>query len=296
MEKITIIHSFFKYKRILFLIKSVISISVLIYLFNVVDWNRLKTLGSDTVYGLLISLVISFIALVILSFRWSILLNIQNTYRTSLVKAYKGYLIGMFFNIFLPGSIGGDVVRVKYGAESANISIRKSTLVVFSERLFGFMALLVIFSIGVFFNIGLLDKIDVKIDQLFMLLFFFLLLLALAKYIILKYIKVSLSNFLLILFLSLLPHLGNVATVAILAWSVGSSIDVVKLLFIVPLVQIASMLPISLGGLGVREGVLAGLLTLFNIGVNDGAIISLMMFLVLFITGLFGLPFLLKKI
>lgn len=284
-----------KYKKTLLFLKLIVSIGILIYLANIISWDKLKALRLEAIYGILISLVINLLALVILSFRWSKLLNINmQSHSKNLFKiAYKGYLVGMFFNLFLPGSFGGDVFRIKYATDYVNISIKKSTFIIFSERLFGFMALLIVLAFGLFLNIGILLKIKVQINQLFAFMFVFLVFMVIAKYIIFKYITIDILNFILILLLSLLPHLGSVLIVAILAWSINSTITLSKLLFIVPLVQIATILPISLGGLGVREGVLAGLFTLFS--VNNGVIISLMMFLVVVITGLFGLPFILKK-
>lgn len=285
-----------KYKRIAIFLKAAISIGILLYLINIIDWDRLKTLGIEAVFGVLIAVVINLLALVLLSFRWKKLLSMQNKKQLSTISLYKGYLVGMFFNIFLPGSIGGDVVRIKYGADHAGIGIKESTLIVFIERLLGFVALMLVFAVGVFYNAEMLIQIDMQTNHLILIAVGVVVILVLVKYLVVRYIKIDATSFFLIIALSIIPHLGNVLSVAILAWSIGTTIALSKLLFILPLVQIATMLPISLGGLGVREGVLAGLLALFGIVTGDGVIISLMMFLALVIVGLFGLPTVLKKL
>jgi glycosyltransferase 2 family protein len=52
------------------------------------------------------------------------------------------YLIGIFFNSFLPGTMSGDVVRAMDTAGKVG-SVGRSMLVVFVERLTGMIALLI---------------------------------------------------------------------------------------------------------------------------------------------------------
>jgi uncharacterized membrane protein YbhN (UPF0104 family) len=53
----------------------------------------------------------------------------------------------------------------------------------------------------------------------------------------------------------------------VLAWKIGISLSFTGWLIIWPLSKLSAMLPISLGGLGVREAALAGLLRPFGVGV-----------------------------
>lgn len=58
-----------------------------------------------------------------------------------------------------------------------------------------------------------------------------------------------------------------------------------------PLVFIATVLPISIGGLGVREVSMIGLLAIFSVSSATAAIISLMLYLTNILVGLIGLPY-----
>lgn len=65
----------------------------------------------------------------------------------------KLYLIGMFYNFFIPGGIGGDAYKVYVLNKKYNWSIKKLSAAVLADRLSGLMAILVLIQI---FGISLL--------------------------------------------------------------------------------------------------------------------------------------------
>jgi len=56
-------------------------------------------------------LLLVVVALVVSAYKWQWLLIAQNV-RVPLGKLFTSYLVGLFFNNFLPTNIGGDVVRM----------------------------------------------------------------------------------------------------------------------------------------------------------------------------------------
>ena len=54
-------------------------------------------------------------SMLLVAWRWQLLLRADGV-RVSLLRLTRYYLIGFFFNNFLPSSIGGDVARVMYAA------------------------------------------------------------------------------------------------------------------------------------------------------------------------------------
>jgi uncharacterized protein (TIRG00374 family) len=56
-------------------------------------------------------------------------------------KNYILYLLGMFYNFFIPGGIGGDAYKVYILNKENNWSVKKLTTVVFIDRLVGLIAI-----------------------------------------------------------------------------------------------------------------------------------------------------------
>ena len=71
--------------------------------------------------------------------RWQKLLKSQDVY-VKLLPLIDSYLVGSFFNVFMPTRIGGDVVRVS-DLRRATKSISRSASSVFVERLLGISVL-----------------------------------------------------------------------------------------------------------------------------------------------------------
>ena len=72
--------------------------------------------------------------------RWQKLLKSQGVY-VKLLPLIDSYLVGSFFNVFMPTRIGGDVVRVS-DLRRATKSISRSASTVFVERFLGISVLL----------------------------------------------------------------------------------------------------------------------------------------------------------
>jgi uncharacterized protein (TIRG00374 family) len=79
---------------------------------------------------------------VICSWRWQLLLKAQGA-EVALTPLASSYLVGMFFNSFLPGIVSGDVVRGMDVSRHVG-GLSTSFLVVFVERLTGIVALLLL--------------------------------------------------------------------------------------------------------------------------------------------------------
>lgn len=78
------------------------------------------------------------LSLVIRAFRWHIILRgVGSSIRFS--RLVELYLVGSFFNAFLPSGLGGDVVRAAEAAQDVDSGIAVGTVMV--DRLTGLMAL-----------------------------------------------------------------------------------------------------------------------------------------------------------
>jgi len=128
-------------KVLLNLLRILISFGLIGYLLYIADIAKLMgILQNLNVWGFFLAIAVCLLALLIMAVRWRVL-NLTHGIQTSISKLYVFYLIGLFFNNFLPTSIGGDLARVFYLARSSkNRSASIGT--VFLERIVGLLATL----------------------------------------------------------------------------------------------------------------------------------------------------------
>jgi uncharacterized protein (TIRG00374 family) len=128
-------------------VEVIVSIGLLTFLFSRVDMAALWAAARRaSLVWLAIALSLYFINVLTSAWRWQLLLRAQGVQlptRTLL----SSYLVAGFFNNFLPSTIGGDVVRIRDTARPAQ-SKTLATTVVFVDRLFGLMGLVLVAALG----------------------------------------------------------------------------------------------------------------------------------------------------
>ena len=90
------------------------------------------------------------------------------------------------------------------------------------------------------------------------------------------------------LFLALLFHFGQICSIYFLMRAVNINISIVSIAWITAAVCFLQMLPISISGLGVREGAFVFLLKRYGVYASDAMALSLLMFGVLVVFALIG--------
>lgn len=226
--------------------------------------------------------------------RWRLVvvaLSQANTRVLSYLEALKLYYISVFFNCCLPGTVGGDVVRV-WLAKSEHIPLQISINSVIIDRLIALVALMILVLstspiLGDVMGIDITSYIPIGIALL--ALGITLVMYMPSLFIRFEHIKVikwlmypihflrTLFQFPLVCMLSLiyalLSHLCFCACIYALALSMGVQITLLQCIAFVPLVMLITTLPISIGGWGIREASMVGMLGL--VGVQKAAALAL---------------------
>ena len=128
-----------------FAIRMLISGGLLIYLLYYVGIQAIadefnNILANSGIKYILYAILVALIAVIIMSMRWQVILR-GYEFKTKWRKLFGYYLIGMFFNNFLPSTIGGDVIRVfKVVDDVENKSSALASVII--ERLMGIAATL----------------------------------------------------------------------------------------------------------------------------------------------------------
>ena len=266
-------------KRLHFFLRLLISIGVCLFLFW---WMKDKIADTFTALKmtdlrlLSIAFAVNLLGIMICSARFRIVLVAQKIY-FSLIEATKLTFIGIFFNNFLPTSVGGDVVKGYYASQKTGRTLESFSAVV-ADRLVGLLTFVLIAFISLAFLGKYIDN-RIKWPALIMfsivLLFLFVLLnktlLKKIDFILnkipflrkesrLQRLSVILENYKKnrriicnAIAFSLIGQALYVITTYLLAKSLSLSIPLKMFFLFLPIISVVSMLP-SLNGLGVREG------------------------------------------
>jgi hypothetical protein len=128
-------------------VKLSVSIILLVVLFSRVDMPQLwDNARRASVPWLLTALLLTAISTVIAVWRWNLLLEAQRV-AIGFRWLLGSYLVATYFNNFLPSNIGGDVIRIGDTARHMN-SKTLATTIVLMDRVIGLIALVVIAALG----------------------------------------------------------------------------------------------------------------------------------------------------
>ncbi len=310
-------------------LRIIISLGLIIYLITT-QFKDFKTIASTlkdiSILLILLSFSTHIYGIWITAYRWQTLLKTQNI-RLSVLSLSSSTLIGQFFNNFLPTSIGGDVYRAYDVTKKTGFPMSSSVSVLVVERFSGIIASAVFATAALFLGFTTIGGKSIVIPILIFLaisiIIFFLILnpnilgiRKLAKKIkflekILEKLRNVYNTFLTfrkykwilikVLFYSLTLQFAVIVNYWLASRALGINLDLTAFIFIVPVVSIIAMLPISLGGIGIREGSLVFMMVSLGAQNAKAAMCSLLLFAMLLIMGIIGgliyavRPFLAKK-
>ncbi len=258
--------------------------------------------------------------------RWKTLLLTQQI-NVSMGYLTSSALIGLFFNNLLPTSVGGDIFRAYDIAKKTNKPVEISLSVVLAGRFTGIISAGVFAIIALFLGFTAIGERSVIIP---IAIFFFICafiafiilnpsLLRLDKVIgrikFLSKIRQRLMNtyqtflnfkkfkwaLVRVFVYSMLLQFSVILFYFFAARAFGIRLDFTAFFFIVPLITIIAMVPISIGGIGLRENSLVFILVAMGVLKEKAALSSLTTLLFLLFLGIIGgivyivRPFVLKK-
>lgn len=127
-----------------------IAVLLLLVGFNRLDLNALTALG-ETWPWLLKAFVLMLPPFLIVSYRFQIILRSQRV-NVSLLQAVRWTMIGSFFDLAMPSSNGGDVIKAGYVMKHVGAGMRtRAVMAVAFDRVLGLLGLFLLAStVGVF--------------------------------------------------------------------------------------------------------------------------------------------------
>jgi uncharacterized protein (TIRG00374 family) len=292
------------------LLKIALSLALLVIILSQINladlWNELRDIDL-ALLGLAQAAYL--VGIGIRAYRWQLLFRALGE-QVSFWRLAELYLVGMFFNHFLPTGIGGDVVKVyevsrreSHASSAISATLADRLTGILGSSLIALIAVLVdrrdvprpiiqavfIVSFGIvagtllftqrqwwdalFARMGLLKRVTSvpRVQRLYQ---------ALTGY--------TMGDILRTMLVSLPFTITLILTQVLIARSLGVDLALRYFLLFVPLIALANVLPISFNGLGVREGTYQLLFVPVGVSVTAAVAMSLIFHVVRLIVGLLG--------
>ncbi|MDX2079730.1 MAG: lysylphosphatidylglycerol synthase transmembrane domain-containing protein [Terrimicrobiaceae bacterium] len=304
-------------RYILPVIQVLVTVGLLAWIFRNPEQNRLmwEALKDANVLWLVPGVLAVGIAFLLQTQRWLMLMAVQGI-QMRWWRAWRLMMVGAFFNLFLFGATGGDVIKIFYAMRETATKKSAAFLSVLVDRIVGLLALILVTGVLCALNFRQLTAHPVTaalmstlavilggsfavvvagflVDRLqlahrlptWIPLHARILEMASAFSIYARDGKTLLAT----LALSVPAHLLIFSAFYFSARAFTDALTVMNVFSVMPIINTITALPISLSGVGVREGLFKQLFgTMFGIPENLAVVISLMGFATTLFWGLVG--------
>lgn len=276
-------------KKLFTALKILISIGLLYWVFSKIDWVSLKKELHYAQWAWLAIAWISFVISQIISV-WRMQLYLKKVeIHLPFITNARLYALGMFYNFFIPGGVGGDAYKVIALRNHFHRPLKELTSAIFFDRFIGLCAI----GILICFSIILLP---IEISPW---LYYFILLIGVGSIFVGPIILGKIFPRFKQIFFSTLVYsfavqafqVGSVLSILIsLGQTEGSSLYIIIFL-------ISSVLSIiSFAGLGIRESIFYYAAEYFKFNPDVSAGVALLFSLISLLTSLIGGIYVIKKI
>jgi hypothetical protein len=296
---------------IFFLLKLLISAGLIGYFLSRIHIEQfLETFATAKFSYIALALGVYLVTQGISASRWAALARPLGI-RTPFKDLIQYYLIGMFFNLFAPSTVGGDVTRVYYlvkdeeaRAKGRAVTTVHAAMSVLMDRAIGMVVLVWLGAAGLllFPNYAVPQAVRTATFVLALGLLAGALLtpvlkrflredghqLAVKLRLALRSYRLHWRALLVAALLSLMVHLIQAWMHTVMGRALDLEVPFSFCLIVYPLVGTFSAIPISLNGLGLREGGYVFLLAVIGIGTEQAIAFGILLFLIVALDSLLG--------
>lgn len=260
---------------------------------------------------------LNIVVVLLMAYRWRILYNIVDEPPTYQLLTRVTF-VSIFFNTILPSIVGGDTYRtVSLGKGSKQSDMEQSFSVIFVDRIMGLVGLMVLGCLGLILNRDVvIPPIVTALTVILLTAFIALLILSMFnpvyQFLLRTFSWLSERHFRLIesiltrihsnialyrkhklllwqaLFLALVQRLCWLVAGYIISESLDLNLTVMTFIVFLPIIEIIRLIPITIQGIGVREGLF--ILFFGTVGVvnADAVLLATLIYLMSSLIGLLG--------
>ena len=303
-------------KKLATILRIVVGVGLIIFLFWRFDINKvLQHVRDMDIRYLVYALVIYFVFIIIAAWRWQVLLNHKN-FQIPFGRTMIIYFISLFFNNLLPTTVGGDVMRVLYIMKDRKTEALATILV---DRILGFVGLFIFAFFAVLYPLikkQQTEFLPVIIIGLIIIVLITYVFFSARAYAVFSPVIHKLKIFSLgerlnrlheagtdyggawgLIILCIIQSIIIQSILAIVPFLVMKSlgnfnVGLLPFFIYIPIINVISMIPISIGALGVRENSYVLLFSRVGLPGEISLTISLVSFVfVYFLCSLIGVIF-----
>ena len=302
-------------KTIISIIQIILSILFIFFTFGKIELNSLgKILKNSNLFLFILSPITYLISQLFSSERLRKLLMI-NGFKLSFIENGKLYLIGMFYNFYMPGGIGGDLYKTYLLKKIYSWEVKDTIKIVIQDRLIG---LGVLFILLLFLENGLVtdlnqavsggtaegvsfgfntDQFDEGINTQVGNNHIIKIIISISGYFVgfylVKFIFKDNKGFFKTFILSFVVQFFQFLSIILIIYSLGITANISHILFFYVISSILSIF--SFGGIGIREFVFFSAASILTVSEELSLSIGLLFTISAAISSLPGLYFIIKK-
>ncbi|PIB26963.1 lysylphosphatidylglycerol synthase transmembrane domain-containing protein [Maribacter sp. 4G9] len=278
-------------KTLITALKLLISVALVYFIFTKIDFAEVvDTLKKGNPLYLTAAILLFLMSKVIASFRLNAYfhkLGIPLSQKSNL----KLYLLGMFYNLFLPGGIGGDAYKGYLIKKTFEVPTKRVVSVLVLDRLSG---LLLLFVYACFLLLALKNQVL----EPYWWVFLILIPLSVGVF---YYLNKKFFNYVLPIFwksigYSAMVQFAQLFCVLCIMRALSIETNIIAYLVIFLVSSIVSVVPLTIGGLGSREVTFFYGAAFLNLEESTSVGISVVFFLITALVSLTGIFFHFRKI
>lgn len=264
-----------------------------------------------------VTLSITVIRTWLMGIRWE---TLHPSSRPGLTKwsYFRLSMLSSLFNLFMPGALGGDIVKTVYAVKEDKTQKTKQVIAVVVDRTVGLLSILIFGLIALFASHQKLPITLWHVLALFIVSGGLLFALVNNRFISvlerwgsklkfaskligpavrnwresIEFYKANTKKLIYSLLLCVPIHLASFIIFYILSQSIGMKIGFLELVFAIAITWLITAVPISFGGMGVREISLVWLLGMFGVPSDQAVTLSMLGYINSIFKSIVALPFL----
>lgn len=273
--------------KLLGIFQIIITVFFIYYTLSKIDLNKiLEVIKSADLLFILFASMVYFLSQIISSERLWFILK-ENNLIISSKENIKLYMIGIFYNFFIPGGVGGDAYKGVLMNKKFQWSLKKIYKLLILDRLIGFgviICLIIVFS-GFILDLEFISKFNFVLAPLYALLFF------VGRVLVQKIFNNEIV-YTKAFFISHTIQILQFGSIILILFSLGVTNNYFTFLYIFLISSVLSIF--SFGGIGIREYVFFTLASNTAVGPDIATSVGLIFTFSALISSIPGLFFLIK--
>ena len=265
-------------------LKLLISLALLWFILQQIDINRvIATLSSVNILYFFLAFLLYNLSKIISAIRLNYYFK-EISIDLPLWQNLRLYYLGMFYNLFLPGGIGGDGYKAYILKKHYNRKLAPILKALLFDRISGLVALIFLAALLFLFSRYALTPLNYLALTVAIAIYPLFYLISRKKELFMHYFNITNTLGFLVQFVQLLSALA-------LLLALDPSLPIIEFLVLFLISSVVSVLPITIGGVGVRELTFLYGLKFINLPPDSGIAFSFLFFIVTLLSSAIGILF-----